>query len=94
MKGQANAEVMDRALSIAMVAAIVNILFSTMAPCLMKRTKPKSLVREIKVTFLVHRHVLVASSVVTAIMVYFAVKVEPEVRKNTLPAILEFLSKR
>mgnify|MGYP001335471963 CR=1 FL=1 len=90
MKGQTNTDVMDRALSIAMVAAIVNIIFSTLMPCFMKKTKPKSLLREIKVTFLVHRHVLVASSVVTAIMVYFAVKMEPEIRKKTIPGILSF----
>ncbi len=42
-----------------------------------------------KITFLVHRHVLFASSLVTALMVYFAVKLEPEVRKS-IPQMLGF----
>lgn len=80
---------MDRALSIAMVAAIVNILFSTIFPCLLKKTKTRTVGREMKITFLVHRHVLFASSLVTALMVYFAVKLEPEVRKS-IPQMLGF----
>ena len=80
---------MDRALSIAMVAALVNILFSTIFPCLLKKTKRKTVGREMKITFLIHRHVLFASSLVTALMVYFAVKLEPEVRKS-IPQMLGF----
>jgi ABC-type Co2+ transport system permease subunit len=80
---------MDRALSIAMVAALVNIVLSTVFPCFLKKTKSRTIGREMKITFLVHRHVLFASSIVTALMVYFAVKLEPEVRKS-IPQMLGF----
>lgn len=80
---------MDRALSIAMIAALINIMFSTIFPCLLKKTQGRTIGREMKITFLVHRHVLVASSLITAIMVYFAVKIEPEVQK-TFPALMNF----
>ena len=85
-------EVIDKALSIAIVAAMINIIFSSVFPCLMRKTKRKSLSRDIKITFMVHRHVLVASSMVTAIMVYFAVKFEPNLINKTLPNILNFLN--
>ena len=88
MKAESNT--MDKALSIAIVSALVNIVFSTFFPCIMKKTKSRTLAREIKITYLVHREVLVASSVATAIMVYFAVKFEPEFRTKTVPSILNF----
>jgi len=83
---------MDRALSIAILSALVNIVFSTIFPCLLKRVQTRSIVRELKITFLVHRHVLVASSLATALMVYFAVKIEPEIVHKTIPQLLKFFN--
>ena len=78
---------MDRALSIAMVAALVNIVLSTVFPCFLKKTKSRTIGREMKITFLVHRQVLIASSISTAIMVYLAIKLEPGIQKS-IPELL------
>ena len=83
---------MDRALSIAIISALVNIIFSTIFPCLLKRVQSRTIVRELKITFLVHRHVLIASSLATAMMVYFAVKIEPEIVQKTIPHLLKFFT--
>ena len=84
---------MDRALSTAIVGAIVNIVLSTIIPCLLKNTDNKkgSLLTDIKLNFMVHRDTLITSSVITAIAVYLAVNMEPEFQKVVLPSILNFL---
>lgn len=81
----------DKALTIAFIAAFVNIIFSILMPCLLKNTNRRSLTREMKITFLVHRHVLIASSIATAIMVYLAVKLEPGIQKS-IPELLSQFS--
>ena len=84
---------MDRGLTLAILAAVVNVVLSVLIPCIMKKSEePKgSLLSQIRLTFLVHRHMLLVSSLVTAIAVYLAVKIEPEV-KNIFPSgILNFL---
>ena len=71
----------------------VIVVLSVLIPCIMKKSEePKgSLLSQIRLTFLVHRHMLLVSSLVTAIAVYLAVKIEPEV-KNMFPnGILNFL---
>tara|TARA_X000000950_G_C13713464_1_gene577178 strand:- start:285 stop:542 length:258 start_codon:yes stop_codon:yes gene_type:complete len=81
---------MDRALLISLIAAVMNIMLSVIVPCILKRTKSRTFLREIKITFLVHRQVLLTSTILTAIMVYFSVKIEPEVRKTGIDQLMNF----
>ena len=85
---------MDRALSTAMVGAIVNIVLSTIVPCLLKDSKNRrgSLVTEMKLTFLVNRHLLITSSLITAIAVYLSVKMEPEFTSILPQGLVNFLN--
>ncbi len=78
---------MDRALSTAIVGAIVNVVLSTIVPCLLKDSQNRkgSIITEMKLTFMVNRHLLITSSLITAIAVYLAVKMEPEFN-SVLPA--------
>ena len=54
---------MDRALMIALIAATLNAVLSTMIPCLLSGTgyKSGSIMTEIKLTFVVHRYVIIVS---------------------------------
>ena len=63
---------MDRALSTAIVGAIVNVVLSTIVPCLLKDSQNRkgSIITEMKLTFMVNRHLLITSSLITAIAVY------------------------
>ena len=84
---------MDRALSTAIVGAIVNVVLSTIVPCLLKDSQNRkgSIITEMKLTFMVNRHLLITSSLITAIAVYLAVKMEPEFN-SVLPAgLVNFL---
>ena len=81
---------MDRALLISLIAAMINIMFSVIVPCVIKKTKSRTFMREVKITFLVHRQVLLTSTILTAVMVYFAVKIEPEVRKTGIDQLMNF----
>ena len=85
---------MDRALSIALVGALVNIVLATVVPCLLSKTKhsKNSILTEMKLTFMIHRHVLITSAVITAITVYLAVKMEPEIVGSLPPGIINFLA--
>ena len=85
---------MDRALSTALVGALVNIVLATIVPCLLSKTKNSrnSLLTEVKLTFMIHRHVLITSAVITAITVYLAVKMEPEIVGSLPPGIVNFLA--
>ena len=85
---------MDRALSTAIVGAIVNIVLSTLIPCLLRRTKNTkgSFLTEVKLTFMVHRHILITSSVITAMAVYLAVKMEPELVSALPEGVVNFLN--
>ena len=85
---------MDRALSTALVGALVNIVLATIVPCLLSKTKnsKNSLLTEVKLTFMIHRHVLITSAVITAITVYLAVKMEPEIVGALPPGIINFLA--
>tara|TARA_B100001287_G_C22636980_1_gene508077 strand:+ start:1099 stop:1356 length:258 start_codon:yes stop_codon:yes gene_type:complete len=84
---------MDRAISAAILGALINVVLSTVVPCLMSQIKNKkhSFLTELKLTFLIHRHVLFTSSVVTAIAVYLAVKMEPEFTSSLPKSIINFL---
>ena len=81
---------MDRALMVAIIAAILNAVLSTVIPCLLSGTgyKSGSVMTEIKLTFLVHRYVIIVSSVLTAIITYIAVLMEPGI-SNNLPVKLK-----
>ncbi len=84
----------DRAFSLALAAAIVNVVLSVLVPCLTKNMKTgdeNDLITKIRVYMVVNRHLLLTSSLVTAILVYLAVKIEPDVKQlqNTL---LNFVS--
>ena len=81
---------MDRALLIALIAAMINIMLSVIVPCAIKKTKSRTFMREVKKTFLVHRQVLLTSTILTAVMVYFSVKIEPEVRKTGINQLMNF----
>jgi|UniRef100_A0A6C0ITS7 hypothetical protein len=85
---------MDRALSTAIIGAIVNIILSTIIPCLLKKhdMKKGSFLTEVKLVFMVHRHILITSSVITAIAIYLAVKMEPEVVSSLPPGLINFLN--
>ena len=85
---------MDRALSTALVGALVNIVLATIVPCLLSKTKNSrnSFLTEVKLTFMIHRHVLISSAVITAITVYLAVKMEPEIVGSLPPGIVNFLA--
>tara|TARA_B100000161_G_C33350931_1_gene324541 strand:- start:92 stop:349 length:258 start_codon:yes stop_codon:yes gene_type:complete len=84
---------MDRALSTAIVGAIVNVVLSTLVPCLLKNSKDRkgSLITEMKVSFMINRHLLITSSLITAIAVYLAVKMEPELKEVIPVGIMNFL---
>jgi len=84
---------MDRAVSAAILGALVNVLLSTIFPCILNhvRNKKNDFLTELKLTFLVHRHVLFTSSVITAIAVYIAVKMEPEFTSSIPKSIINFL---
>ena len=84
---------MDRALSTAIVGAIVNVVLSTIVPCLLKGSKNRkgSIITEMKLTFMVNRHLLITSSLITAIAVYLAVKMEPEFQQVLPEGIINFL---
>ncbi len=84
---------MDRAISAAILGALVNVLLSTIFPCLLSqvRNKKHDFLTELKLTFLVHRHVLFTSSVITAIAVYIAVKMEPEFTSSIPKSVINFL---
>lgn len=84
---------MDRALSTAIVGAIVNVVLSTIVPCLLKGSKNRkgSIITEMKLSFMVNRHLLITSSLITAIAVYLAVKMEPEFNSLIPPGLLNFL---
>tara|TARA_Y100000991_G_scaffold215061_1_gene204355 strand:- start:5078 stop:5353 length:276 start_codon:yes stop_codon:yes gene_type:complete len=85
---------MDRALTTALVGALVNIVLATIVPCLLSKTKSvkNDFLTEVKLTFMIHRHVLIASAVITAIVVYLAVKMEPEIVGSLPPGIINFLA--
>ena len=84
---------MDRALSTAIVGAIVNIVLSTLVPCLLKGSQNRrgSMFTEMKLAFMVNRHILITSSLITAILVYLSVKMEPEFTSVVPPGIINFL---
>ena len=84
---------MDRAISAAILGALVNVLFSTVFPCILSqvRNKKHDFLTELKLTFIVHRHVLFTSSLITAIAVYIAVKMEPEFTSSIPRSIINFL---
>ena len=86
--------IMDRALTTALVGALINIVLSTIVPCLLSKTKhsKNSILTEIKLTFMIHRHVLITSSVITAIAVYLAVKMEPEFISVLPKGFINFLN--
>ena len=75
---------------VAIIAAILNAVLSTVIPCLLSGTgyKSGSVMTEIKLTFLVHRYVIIVSSVLTAIITYIAVLMEPGI-SNNLPVQLK-----
>ena len=75
---------------VAIIAAILNAVLSTVIPCLLSGTgyKSGSVMTEIKLTFLVHRYVIIVSSVLTAIITYIAVLMEPGI-SNNLPVKLK-----
>ena len=85
---------MDRALTTALVGALVNIVLATIVPCLLSKTKnvKNDFLTEVKLTFMIHRHVLIASAVISAVVVYLAVKMEPEIVGSLPPGIINFLS--
>ena len=84
---------MDRAISAAILGALVNVLLSTIFPCLLSqvRNKKHDFLTELKLTFLIHRHVLFTSSVITAIAVYIAVKMEPGFTSSIPKSVINFL---
>jgi len=75
---------------IALIAAVLNAFLSTIIPCLLSGTgyKSGSIMTEVKLTFLVHRYVIIVSSVLTAVITYLAVLMEPGVSSN-LPVQLK-----
>ena len=84
---------MDRALSTAIAGAVVNVVLSTIVPCLVKdrREFRGPLVSEVVQTFQDNSSSLLTSSLVTAIAVYLAVLMEPEVKKAIPSGIVNFL---
>ena len=84
----------DRAFSLALAAAIVNVVLSTIVPCLTKHMPPSEesdFFTRIRVYMIVNRHMLLTSSLVTAILVYLAVKIEPDV-KQLQTTLLNFVN--
>ena len=84
---------MDRAVSAAILGALVNVLLSTVFPCVLSqvRNKKHDFLTELKLTFVVHRHVLFTSSIITAVAVYIAVKMEPEFTSSIPQSVINFL---
>lgn len=84
---------MNRAFTLALAAALVNVFLSLIVPCMLKEieTKKGSIISEIKLSFMINRHMLLTSSIVTAILVYLAVQIEPEVKAAIPEKLLNFL---
>ena len=72
---------MDADLIIAVVAAMVNIVFSLLLPSLLKNsTIPFA--DQVKKNYECNRDVIMVSSVLTVIFVYISLKITPWVRSN------------
>jgi hypothetical protein len=76
---------------IAIIAALVNLLLSVLVPCALKQSE-QPLLLEVKKLFNLHRDMLLTSSVVTGVIVFLALQVEPIV-KQELPMSLNNLMK-
>ena len=82
---------MDRALKIAIISVLANIMFSTMSPLIVDKIRNRKMptlnelrdVDSFKLTFDAHRHVIITSSILIGIVSYLAVNMEPE----TMPTI-------
>lgn len=59
---------------IPLVGAILNIILSSVVPCLLKNTKG-SYLTEIKNVFINNRKVIMSSSLIVAVIIYLAIKV-------------------
>jgi len=59
---------------IPLIGAILNIILSSVMPCLLKNTK-ESYLTEIKSVFINNRKVIMSSSLIVAVIIYLAIKV-------------------
>jgi len=59
---------------IPIVGAILNIILSSIVPCLLKNTK-KPFLTELKNVFINNRKVIMSSSLIVAVIIYLAIKV-------------------
>ena len=83
---------MDRALKIAIISVLANIMFSTMSPLIVDKIRNRKMptlnelkdVDSLKLTFDAHRDVIITSSILIGIVSYLAVNMKPETM-STIP---------
>ena len=74
---------MDEHILIALIAALVNLVLSIIVPCALKGYD--NFLPELRVMLERHRASLLTSSVLTAVVVYVALKTEPVIKNELLP---------
>jgi phosphotransferase system glucose/maltose/N-acetylglucosamine-specific IIC component len=72
---------MDQHILIALVGAILNMILSSIVPCLIKKTEQPFLT-QVKKVFETNRQVILTSSLIVAVTIYLALKVTPEVNET------------
>ena len=85
---------MSKALSTALIGAIINMVLSALVPCLLRHTdnEERNIINEVKANFILNREMLITSSVITAIIIYMSIKAEPSVRSSLPSGIGNFLN--
>lgn len=68
---------MSECILIALVGAIINMIFALLIPCLLKNTQQPILVN-IKKVYDTHKQVIITSSVIVFVTIYLALKITPE----------------
>ena len=76
---------------IAVIAGLVNLLLSVLVPCALKQTN-QSMALEVRRMFDQHREMLVTSSLLTAVIVYIALKAAPTVRSELPEGLVNLAS--
>ena len=72
---------MNSHILISIVAGLLNMAFSVIVPCLVKKSKStNSFVEDIKKVYDVNRQVILTSSLIVGLTVFLALKVSPEVQ--------------
>jgi len=75
---------------IAIIAALINLLLSTLVPCALKQTE-QPLLSEVNKMFNQHRDMLITSSVLTGVIVFIALQAAPTVKEELPVSLLNLM---